>query len=290
MNSMRMSMYRMNPARLLPLLLAFAAMPVHAQHEHHPPSPQPAPVPKPSPAPAPGLPEPTAAERAAAFPDLGDMDMRDHMQEDPLIATLLFDQLEWRDAGDDAGLAWNLRGWVGRSNDRIWLRSEGERGDGSTEYANLELLWGRPTGPWWDVVAGVRHDFGEGPARDWLALGVQGIAPYKFEIEATAYIGTSGRSAARIEAGYELLLTNRLILQPEVEVNLHGRSDPERGIGAGLSTAEAGLRLRYEFTRQFAPYIGAVHERAFGNTADLRRGAGEPVDDTQVVAGIRVWF
>jgi copper resistance protein B len=276
----------------MPLLLALAAMPVHAQHEHHQPSPQPAPAPKPSPAPAPApeSPEPTAAERAAAFPDLGGMDMRDHMQEDPLIATLLVDQFEWRDAGDDAGLDWNLRGWIGKSNNRVWLRSEGERRDGSTADGNVELLWGRPTGPWWDAVVGVRHDFGEGPSRDWLALGVQGIAPYKFEIEATAYLGTSGRTAARIEADYELLLTNRLILQPVVEVNLHGRDDPQRGIGAGLSTAEAGLRLRYEFTRQFAPYIGVVHERAFGNTAELRRDEHEAVDDTLLVAGIRVWF
>ncbi len=218
------------------------------------------------------------------------MDMSDHMQEDPLIATLLVDQLEWQDASDPRGLGWNLRGWIGKSNDRVWLRSEGERRDGSTADGNIELLWGRPTGPWWDVVAGVRHDFGEGPARDWLALGVQGLAPYKFEVEATAYVGNSGRTAARIEIEYELLLTNRLILQPQAEVNLHGRSDRELGIGAGLSTAEAGLRLRYEFTRQFAPYIGVVHERAFGNTAGLRRGVGESVDDTQVVAGIRVWF
>ena len=290
MNRARTSMYRMNPSRVLPLLLALAAMPAHAQHEHHQPSPQPVPAAKPSPAPASWLPQPTAAEHAAAFPDLGAMDMRGHMQEDPLIATLLVDQFEWQDAGDHAGLGWNLRGWIGKSNNRVWLRSEGERRDGSTEDGNIELLWGHPTGPWWDVVAGVRHDFGDGPARDWLALGVQGIAPYKFEIEATAYLGTAGRSAARIEAGYEVLLTNRLILQPVVEVNLHGRDDPDRGIGDGLSTAEAGLRLRYEFTRQFAPYIGLVHERAFGNTAALRRGENEAVDDTQLVAGIRVWF
>ena len=167
-------------ARAMPLLLALAAMPLHAQHEHHQPPPQPAPATKPSPAPASELPEPTAAERAAAFPDLGAMDMSDHMQEDPLIATLLVDQFEWQDAGDGAGLGWELRGWIGRSNDRVWLRSEGERRDGSTEHGDIELLWGRPTGPWWDVVAGVRHDIGDGPSRDWLAIGVQGLAPYKF--------------------------------------------------------------------------------------------------------------
>lgn len=287
-----MSMSRMAPTYILSLLLAFSATPVRAQHEHHAPSPQPLPAAKPAPAPAPtpGLPEPTAAERAAAFPDLGDMDMRDHMQEDPLIATLLFDQLEWQDEGDHAGLGWNLRGWIGKSNDRVWLRSEGERRDGRTEDGNIEVLWGRPTGPWWDLVAGVRHDFGEGPARDWLALGVQGIAPYKFEIEATAYLGASGRTAARVEAEYDVLLTNRLILQPLLEVNLHGRDDPELGIGSGLSTAEAGLRLRYEVTRQFAPYIGVVYERAFGNTAQLRRDSGASDEETLVVAGIRMWF
>ena len=287
MSRARMSMSRMTPCHALPVLLALAVMPAHAQHEHHV-QPQPAPAAKPSPAPSSRMPAPTAAERAAAFPDLGAMDMREHMEEDPLVATLLVDQLEWQD--DDAGLGWNLRGWIGKSNNRVWLRSEGERRDSSTEDGNIELLWGHPTGPWWDMVAGIRHDFGNGPIRDWVALGVQGIAPYKFEIEATAYLGTSGRSAARIEAGYELLLTNRLILQPVVEVNLHGRDDPERGIGAGLSTAEAGLRLRYEFTRQIAPYIGLVHERAFGNTAELRRDEQDAVDDTQLVAGIRVWF
>src|SRR5690606_3689847 len=99
--------------------------------------------------------------------------------------------------------------------------------------------------------------------------------PYKFEVQATAYLGKSGQTAANIEAEYELLLTNRLILQPLVEANFHGKDDPQRGIGAGLRTAEAGLRLRYEFTRRFAPYIGVVHERAFGKTADLRVAEGE---------------
>lgn len=117
-----------------------------------------------------------------------------------------------------------------------------------------------------------------------------GLAPYKFEVEATAYLGPSGQTAARFEVEYETLLTNRLILQPLLEVNLYGKDDPRRGIGSGLSTVEAGLRLRYEFTRQFAPYIGVVRERAFGGTADLRRADDEDIDDTRFVAGLRIWF
>jgi len=140
------------------------------------------------------------------------------------------------------------------------------------------------------VVAGIRHDFKPGASQDFAAIGVMGLAPYKFEVEATGYIGESGQTAARFEVEYETLLTNRLILQPLVEVNVYGQNDERRGIGSGLSTAEAGLRLRYEVTRQFASYIGIVHERAFGRTADFRRAEGEDTDDTRVVAGFRIWF
>lgn len=274
--------------RAAPLLLALLAAPAHAQHEHHEPAPKTA---QPSPAPPPALPQPTAAERAAAFPDLGGMDMRDHMDEDPLVATLLFDQLEWRDAGDGAdGLAWNLRGRVGDSRDRLWLRSEGERHDGTTDEGDMELLWGRPLDAWWDVVAGVRHDIGHGPARDWVAVGVQGLAPYKFEVEATAYLGTGGRTALRAEAEYDVLLTNRLVLQPSLGVEVHGRDDRERRIGAGLSEAELGLRLRYEFRREFAPYAGVVWSRSYGRTAGFARADGADDTERMWVAGFRFWF
>ena len=119
---------------------------------------------------------------------------------------------------------------------------------------------------------------------------MQGLAPYKFEVQATAYVGDGGRVEANVEAEYELLLTNRLILQPLVEVDFAAKDDEARGVGSGLSKAEAGLRLRYEFTRRFAPYVGVVHERAFGRTADLREADGEPVTDTRFVVGLRTWF
>ena len=228
----------------------------------------------------------TVADRAAAVPPA-----QSHAAHGNSIQHyLLFNRLEGFDTDAGSGLAWEGQGWVGTDLNKLWLRSEGERVGGHTEGADLEVLYGRAFARWWDVVAGVRHDFKPGLSQDFVAIGVQGLAPYKFEVEATAYLGQSGQTAARLEAEYETLLTSRLILQPLVEVNFYGKNDERRGIGSGLSTAEAGLRLRYEITRQFAPYIGLVHERAFGRTADFRRTAGEGVNDTRFVAGIRIWF
>ena len=232
------------------------------------------------------IPVVTDADRAAAFPAL-----TLHMEHASEVNSMvLFNRLEGWDADHGSGLAWEAQAWIGTDLDRLWLRSEGERSDGHTESADLEVLYGRSVSAWWDVVGGIRHDFNPGDSQTWAALGVQGLAPYKFEVQATAYLGKSGQTAANIEVEYELLLTNRLVLQPLVEANFHGKDDPRRGIGAGLSTAEAGLRLRYEFTRRFAPYIGVVHERAFGKTADLRAAEAEATRDTRVVAGVRIWF
>ena len=232
------------------------------------------------------IPALTDADRAAAVPPSGG-----HTAHDNSIQSYtLIDRLETWNADQGIGVEWEGQSWIGTDLNRLWLRSEGERIDGRTESADLEVLYGRSVATWWDVVAGVRHDFKQGGSQDFAAIGVMGMAPYKFEVEATAYLGQSGQTAARFEVEYETLLTNRLILQPLFEVNLYGKDDPCRGIGSGLSTVEAGLRLRYEFTRQFAPYIGVVRERAFGGTADLRRADNEGIDDTRIVAGLRIWF
>lgn len=228
----------------------------------------------------------TDADRAAAFPEVA------HAMEhgDGVNSYLLLNRLEAWDAGHGSGQGWEAEGWVGTDLDRLWLRSEGERGGGSTEAADLELLYGRSVSPWWDVVAGLRHDFAPGDSQAWVAFGVQGLAPYMFEVALTGYVGGSGRTALEAEIEYELLLTNRLVLQPTLEATAHGQDDAARGVGAGLSSVEAGLRLRYEFHRQFAPYVGVVHERAFGDSAELRAAAGHAPRDTRIVAGIRIWF
>ena len=237
-------------------------------------------------APREAIPVLTDADRAAAFAPLH----AGHAHGTGIHSKIQFKRLEAWDADPGSGQAWEGRAWFGGDLRRLWLRSEGERIGGSTHGADLEVLYGQATGPWWDLLAGLRHDFSPGPSRTWAAIGVQGLAPYKFEVSATAYVGSGGHTAFNAEVEYELLFTSRLILQPLLEVELHGRDDPQRGIGSGLSTMEAGLRLRYEVTRQFAPYLGLVHERSFGGTADLRRLHDEPVRDTRWVAGLRVWF
>jgi copper resistance protein B len=228
----------------------------------------------------------TDEDRKAAFPSVAGHAVHD----DGIHWLSQLDRLEARDADEGSAFAWEARGWVGTDLDRLWWRTEGESVDDETEQADAELLYGRSITPWWDVVAGVRHDFAPDDDRTWLALGVAGLAPYKFDLEVTAYVGDESRTAARLELDYELLLTNRLILQPRLELNGYGKADEERNIGSGLSVMEAGLRVRYEITRRFAPYVGIVYERAFSGTADLRRAAGQDEDDTQLLLGVRAWF
>lgn len=231
------------------------------------------------------IPPVTDADRAAASFVGGHA-----AHDDGTYTYVLFDRLEATDGDHGRSQAWEVQAWTGKDLDRLWLRSEGERVDGRTGAADIELLYGRAISPWWDLVAGVRHDFRPGEAQGHAAIGVIGMAPYKFEVEATAYLSEAGDLSARLEVEYDTLLTNRLVLQWLAEAELHGGDDPSRGVGSGLSTIEFGLRLRYEIRREFAPYVGIVRERAFGGTAGLRRGQGDPVDDTLVVAGVRIWF
>lgn len=231
------------------------------------------------------IPAVTDADRAAAFPVI------DHaaMQHAPSINSLLLvDRLEHWDGRHGTGQAWEATGWIGGDINRVWLRSEGERSGGRTDAADLEVLYGRSISPWWDVLAGVKQDFRPADARTWAALGIQGLAPYKFETSATLYAGSGGQLMATAEVEYEVLLSNRLILQPMVEATLAARDEPARRIGRGLNKVEAGLRLRYEFSRRFAPYIGISHERLFGATAD--HADDSHVRDTRWVAGVRMWF
>ena len=275
------------------LLSAWPA-PARAQapHQNHPPPPPPAapaepapPPPEPSaPATLPAfIPPVTDADRAAAFPDV-----EGHTVHDDAVTTfVLVDQLEWRRSD---GFGWENEGWVGKDLNRVWFRTQGEGDAGRLDAAEVHVLVGRPISPWWDVVAGVRQDVGDFRPQTWAAIGLQGLAPMWFDIEATAYIGGSGRTSFRFDAEYELLVTNRAILQPTLEVDVAGRADRQRGVGAGLSTVEAGLRLRYELRRELAPYVGVSWSwKAFG-TADMARQAGEDTSRTRLVVGLRTWM
>lgn len=232
------------------------------------------------------IPPITDADRAAVYTSHAG-----HQVHDSAINSyFLADKLEWQDANDGSALAWDLSGWIGGDIDRLLLRSEGERTNGKTEEAEIQALWGHSISPWWDVVAGARQDFKPGAPQTWAAFGLQGQAISDLDIEATAFIGEAGQTAARLEADYDLQLTNNLVLQPTAELNFYGKNDPQRGNGSGLSTSEFGLRLRYEITPQFAPYVGVSWDRSYGKTADYAREDDEDIQDARLVVGVRMWF
>ncbi|WKE65346.1 copper resistance protein B [Gallaecimonas kandeliae] len=210
-----------------------------------------------------------------------------HMGDEHQFAHLLLDQLEWRGQGDSA---YDGQAWYGNSFDKAVLKAEGDWAKDKLEEARTELLWSHAVSGFWDAQLGARFDGGEGPERRWLALGFQGLAPYWFELDVTAYLGEQGRSALRLDADYELLLTQRLVLQPKIEANFYGKDDTERGIAKGLSDASAGIRLRYEFSRQFAPYVGFEWQGRFGKSASLARQEGQATREGRWLAGVRFWF
>ena len=250
-----------------------------AQEEHQKPAEQ-----KPYP---PGIPPITDEDRAAAFPELNGQ----HTVHDRAVHYfVLFDQIEWQGGSGVTAFGWDNQGWIGQDVNRFWFRTEAGSEDGRLAGAEAHALYGRAIARWWDLVVGLRQDVRPGPARTWAAVGIQGLAPYWFEVEATAYVGEGGRTHFRLETKYELRLTNRLILQPLVEVDIFGKSEEARGIGAGLSSAEAGVRLRYEWRRELAPYLGVTWNRKFFGTADLAGARGEETGGARLALGVRVWF
>jgi len=203
--------------------------------------------------------------------------------------SVLGDRLEYQEDSDST--VYDIQAWYGTTYNRFVIKAEGDIADGTLEESSTELLWGHALNAYFDTQFGVRLDqYDEGKDRQWLAIGMQGLAPYWFELDVTAYVGDDGRTALSAEAEYELLLTQRLILQPRAELNLYGKDDLDNRLGSGLSDLALGLRLRYEFSRQFAPYIGVEWTDTYGDTADYRRAAGEDTSDTQFVAGLRFWF
>ncbi len=212
------------------------------------------------------------------------------MADDATHVHVLLDRIEQFHSSDGHGQAVDAQAWVGGDLDKLWLKVDGERSNGRLGATRTEALWNRAIATYWGLQAGVRHDFGDGPGRTWASFGFQGLSPYWFDIQATGYVGQNGRTALRLEGEYDLLITQRLVLQPDVKVSLYGKDDPDREVGAGLSDVDAGLRLRYEFSRKFAPYVGVVWNRKFANTARYARDAGHPVQETRVVAGLRIWF
>lgn len=202
------------------------------------------------------------------------------------------DRFEYRTNEGDGLLLWDGQAWIGGDIDKFWLKTEGEYllEQDAFEEAEIQALYSRAISPYFDLQAGLRHDFEPDPSRNFAVLGVQGLAPYWFEVDAAAFLSDDGDLSARIEAEYEFFVTQRLILQPRAELDVSADDVPEIGIGAGLSTVEAGLRLRYEFEREIAPYLGVSWQRAVGNTADFARAEGDDVGAVSFVVGLRLWL
>lgn len=200
------------------------------------------------------------------------------------------DRLELRAHQGKDGYLWDLQGFMGGDIDKLWLKSEGEGAFGvKPEAAEIQALWSHAVDPWWDLQLGLRQDLA-GPGRTHAVIGLQGLAPYEFEIDAALFVSHKGDVTARIEIELDQRITQRLILQPRAELALAAQDVPELEIGAGLDHGEIGLRLRYEISRQFAPYLGVEYERKFGQSARYARAAGEYAEVASVVAGLRFWF
>jgi copper resistance protein B len=204
---------------------------------------------------------------------------------------LLIDRLEAGFGGGEDIIAWDGQGWIGGDWNKLWVKTEGEGVQGeSPEDAEIQALYSRTISPFWDFQAGARYDIRPKPERAHAVIGVQGLAPQWFEVDAAAFISNKGDATFRVEVEYEWLLTQRLILQPRVEINAAAQSIPELGLGSGINYSEMGLRLRYEFRREFAPYIGVSWKKTWGDTADLARAGGAETSSLYFVTGLRLWY
>ncbi|MGH9772797.1 MAG: copper resistance protein B [Candidatus Acidiferrales bacterium] len=212
--------------------------------------------------------------------------------DNTIFKHILFDQLEGRTSGSDNALRWDGQGWIGTDMNRLWVKSEGFLDNGTVSDGDVEALYDRPMPllRYFDAQAGIRQDLDSGPRRTWGAVGIEGLTPYFFELEPTFYFRDGGHLAARVTASYDLLITQQLIAQPEIETNFYSKRDLQRRLGTGLSNLDTGIRVRYEISRKFAPYVGFAYNRKFGDTATLARQAGETIADPRFVFGFRVWY
>lgn len=211
------------------------------------------------------------------------------LADEHAFMSVLGDRIEYQPNGNVG--AYELQAWRGTSFNRLVIKTEGSFAPDDDYENTTELLWGHAIAPFWDSQIGLRIDtLSEGTGRQWLAAGIQGLAPYWFELDATAYVGTEGQTEFVFNSEYELLLTQRLILQPRAELTIRGKDDPINLLGKGLSSASLSLRVRYEFSRQFAPFLGVESHNSFGNTAKFTGAANESDEETRYFAGVRFWF
>lgn len=212
-----------------------------------------------------------------------EMDHGDHTA--PAMFSAIRVELDYAPGGEGL-FTWEVDGWIGGDAERVWVRSEGDVHDGDLEDGEVQLYYGWNVGTYWDVLVGIRQDFGD-HGRTHLAASVVGLAPHWFETEASLFLSDEGDISARIGQSVDLLLTQRLIAEPHAEINLHAEDIPELNVGAGFSDIEIGLQLRYEISRRFAPYIDAVWAKKLGETAGRTRAAGLQDEEASFRVGIR---
>jgi copper resistance protein B len=213
------------------------------------------------------------------------------MEDDPLLTKIMIDKLEMTDKDDDGNrtIAWETDAWIGKDFHKFWLKSSGERVDGNQE-TSTSALYSRAIDANWDFQVGLLHDTVPEANRSYVEMGLKGVAPYYFETDASIAIGKEGHSKFSLSSEYEIMLTQQLVLSPEIEFTAYSKADKKMEVGSGLSSGELGLRLRYEIKREFAPYIGVNFSKKFGQTADFATAEGEKTSDTQLVVGLRAWF
>lgn len=206
------------------------------------------------------------------------------------FAYILLDRFEYRAQKKADAAYWDAQAWYGGDYNKLWLKSEGQKtSGGQTTAADVQLLYARRIAPFWYLQGGLRSEAKPGPAQNYGVLALQGLAPYWFNVETTAFF-RGGAISGRLEAEYDQLLTQRLVLQPRIEADFSTTADPARGVGRGINEVVLGLRLRYEIKREFAPYVGITWSRKLGDTADIARGRGEDERTTALIFGLRVWY
>ena len=211
-------------------------------------------------------------------------------EDDPLLYLFKADQFELRDGDEEEAAVFEGHFWAGKDLDKLWIKAEIEATEDETESAEWQLLYSRAIDANWDLQVGLRADVEPEPERNWLAFGFYGVAPYWFEVDSALFVEEDGQVNLRFEAEYEMMLTQKWVLAPEIELNWYSDDDDDLAIAAGFAEVEAGIRLRYEITRHIAPYVGVNYEGLLGDTRDLAKDSDEETSDTQLVAGLRFWF
>ena len=208
--------------------------------------------------------------------------------DDDIYSFVLGDRLEYQPNGDT--WVWDAEGWIGGDYHKAWVKTEGDKANGETAEAELQLLYSRALSPFFDLQLGVRHDFEPQPSRTFMVVGLQGLAPQWIELDIATFISEDGDFSMRLELEYDLLLTQRLTIQPRIEFDLAAQEVAEQQVGKGLTSTELGVRLRYEVRREFAPYIGVTWRKTYGDTRNFLKAEGVKDDTVSLVAGIRFWF